>query len=107
MTSNKIIRHACKQNIQQQRKYSTSSSNEHLASSPTGSAGAANGGDGGQKGECIAFIRQLQWDTNDTRDRLVQLVEAGDAKILGFYRSLKQFPSAFKDVVSKHVAGTK
>jgi len=52
--------------------------------------------------DCIQFIKSLTWDTPAMQTRLVEMVTAGDVHILGFYRSLKQFPSAFKDVVTKY-----
>lgn len=86
----------------QSRKFSAD--NQQAPTTPVGSAPTSNvsSADAGVRSECITFIRQLQWDSNEIRDRLVMMVEGGDAKILGFYRSLKQFPSAFKDVVTKH-----
>lgn len=83
-------------NLQTPRKFSTD------ANSPTTPQASLNPAEAGVRSECVAFIRQLQWDSNEIRDRLVIMVESGDAKIIGFYRSLKQFPSAFKDVVTKH-----
>eukprot|EP00160_Parvularia_atlantis_P014520 Unigene3665_Nuclearia_a/m.11167 Unigene3665_Nuclearia_a/g.11167 ORF Unigene3665_Nuclearia_a/g.11167 Unigene3665_Nuclearia_a/m.11167 type:complete len:323 (+) Unigene3665_Nuclearia_a:255-1223(+) len=74
-------------------------------SSPAAALTAPSPADASLRKDCVAFVRQLQWDSNELRDRLVVMVEAGDAKILGFYRSLKQFPSAFKDVVTKHANG--
>jgi len=53
--------------------------------------------------ECINFIQTLQWDSPYIQSRLIELIQSGDSHILGFYRSLKQFPSAFKDVVTKYV----
>jgi hypothetical protein len=53
--------------------------------------------------ECVAFIQSLTWETPTIQARLIELVQGGDTHILGFYRSLKQFPSAFKDVVTKYL----
>jgi len=59
--------------------------------------------DGVNLNDCAAFIQSLTWDPPSIQQRLVELAYARDTHILGFYRSLKQFPSAFKDVVTKYV----
>lgn len=74
-----------------------------VPSSPSPASPPASSVDGVDPQECITFIRSLTWESPVIPQRLLELVSSGDASILGFYRSLKQFPSAFKDVVTKYV----
>lgn len=57
----------------------------------------------GGNAEAVQFVKSMQWETPAMQAKVIQLIEAGDATILGYYRSLKQFPSAFANVVVKQL----